>query len=110
MSGTLETLLSHAVRAPSGDNTQPWRFAVDEEAGTIGLDLDPARDPSPMNAGQRMARLALGAALENLLRAAADLGWAAALDPEPGPFLARVRVRFRPDGTGGEPGRVEAAL
>jgi nitroreductase len=60
MTGTLDTLLARAVRAPSGTNTQPWRFVVDDEARTIALDLDPARDPSPMNAGQRMARIALG--------------------------------------------------
>jgi hypothetical protein len=108
MSATLDTLLSHAVRAPSGDNTQPWRFIVDAEAGTVGLDLDPARDPSPMNAGQRMARLAVGAALENLLRTARSLGWAAELDPDPRPFLARVRL-IR-DRAGEDPDRVAEAV
>ena len=49
----LDTLLEAAILAPSGDNTQPWRFAVDRERWTIAVDVDPTRDPSPMNAGQR---------------------------------------------------------
>src|SRR5437588_12772428 len=64
----IEALMTAAVRAPSGDNTQPWRFSVDSGRGRIAIDVDPARDPSPMNAGQRMSRIAVGAALENMLR------------------------------------------
>jgi len=64
----LETLITAAVQAPSGDNTQPWRFALEPDRRRITIHADPARDPSPMNAGQRMARIAVGAALENMLR------------------------------------------
>jgi hypothetical protein len=107
MKAPLETFLALAVRAPSGDNTQPWRFVVDDEAGTIALGVDPSRDPSPMNAGQRMARIALGAALENLLRAAEVRGWAAELEPPAPPSLAQVRLT---QGRGGpDPGRTDAA-
>jgi hypothetical protein len=67
MNSVLESLVAAAVRAPSGDNTQPWRFQIDPDARRIDLILDESRDPSPMNAGQRMARIALGAAFENLL-------------------------------------------
>lgn len=90
MKAMLEPLLDAASRAPSGDNTQPWRFVVDE--GTVCLDLDPLRDPSPMNAGQRMSRIAVGAALENLLLAAEGLGLRAEVLTDPSPFLARVRL------------------
>ena len=58
-------LLKAAAVAPSGDNTQPWRFEV--ETSRIRVIVDPARDPSPMNAGQRMARIAAGAAAENII-------------------------------------------
>ena len=75
MNPALATLLDAAVRAPSGDNTQPWHFAVNEPEGRVTLLLDPARDPSPMNTGQRMARIALGAALENMVRTAHFNGW-----------------------------------
>ena len=88
----LDALLTTAGLAPSGDNTQPWRFVVDADARAITLEVDPARDPSPMNAGQRMARIAVGAALENLLRRALDLGWGAELGTASPPALARVSL------------------
>ena len=108
-SRTLETLLAAAGRAPSGDNTQPWRFVVDAEAGTVALTSDDTRDVSPMNAGQRMARIAVGAALENLLRAARVRGWEAELlaNPRP-PRLAVVRLTRR-DGDADHPDEAIAA-
>jgi hypothetical protein len=70
----------------------------------IALEVDPARDPSPMNANQRMARIAVGAAIENLLRAAITRGWDVELvaDP-PRPALAVVRLAH----WGVRPGRPE---
>jgi nitroreductase len=96
MSTTLSTLLTAACRAPSGDNTQPWQFVVDDDEEMIELRVDPTRDRSPMNAGQRMARIAVGAALENILRTAAFNGWQTALEPCSPPALARVRVAGSP--------------
>lgn len=95
-----EALLDAAVRAPSGDNTQPWRFEIDPADGVVGFAVDETRDPSPMNAGQRMARIALGAAVENLLRAAAARGWEGR--PEPPGADGRVRVRLVPGEAGGD--------
>jgi nitroreductase len=93
MNAALRTLLAAAQRAPSGDNTQPWHFTVDEAAGRIELILDPSRDPSPMNAGQRMARLAIGAALENMLHTAAHHGWEVCCElSEHSRTLAEVRL------------------
>jgi nitroreductase len=106
MDRTLESLIAAAVRAPSGDNTQPWRFAVDEEAGLIALEVDPTRDPSPMNAGQRMARIAVGAALENLLRVAHGRGYAAEVEPGSPPAVAAVRL----SGGGSDPAPGEAPI
>jgi nitroreductase len=74
MNRTLEKLIEAATQAASGDNTQAWRFEVDEAAGRIVISVDETRDPSPMNAGQRMSRMAVGGALENLLRAAQQSG------------------------------------
>jgi nitroreductase len=91
MSSWLETLLGAAIRAPSGDNTQPWRFVV--EGDTVALGLDPERDTSPMNAGQRMSRIAVGAALENLVRAARAIGLSAELAADPSPHLAKVILK-----------------
>jgi hypothetical protein len=88
---SLEKLVLAAVKAPSGDNTQPWLFTLDEASSRIEIHLDATRDPSSMNAGQRMARIALGAALENLLSEAARLGFAPVLEEAP-PALAAVRL------------------
>ena len=64
MDAILETLIAAGIQAPSGDNTQPWRFMVDSQARTIAAHVDETRDPSPMNSGQRMSRIAVGAAVE----------------------------------------------
>jgi UDP:flavonoid glycosyltransferase YjiC (YdhE family) len=101
-----EVLLSAAVKAPSGDNTQPWRFVVDQGAGRISIYLDEARDRSPMNAGQRMARVAIGAALENLVRTVAANGWSAQLEEAEPSALATLRLTD----TGSASGEVESVI
>jgi nitroreductase len=80
MSDGLETLVAAGIRAPSGDNMQPWKLVIDEQASAIKVEIDPSRDPSPMNAGQRMARIAVGAAAENILTAATHNGWQTTVD------------------------------
>lgn len=102
MTDACRALLDVAIWAPSGDNMQPWRFVVDD-AGRIAVHLDPARDPSPMNSGQRMSRIALGAALENMLRTAERNGWAVQLADEPGDALAVLHVLRADDGKPSEP-------
>lgn len=96
----LATLVAAAMRAPSADNTQPWRFTVDVDAGVIALDVDPARDPSPLNAGQRMARIAVGAALENIWHTARRNDWQIKLLGPRQPHLAVVQLAD-PGGPGG---------
>lgn len=68
-------LIDAAVLAPSGDNTQPWSFVVEPGEPRIEIHLDETRDRSPMNAGQRMARIAIGAAIENICRTAEQNGY-----------------------------------
>ncbi|MGA2259299.1 MAG: hypothetical protein ABSG53_31890, partial [Thermoguttaceae bacterium] len=87
-----ERLLRAAIQAPSGDNMQPWRFSVDAASRRIAIYLDETRDPSPMNAGQRMSRLAIGAALENMLRAAESLAWSVELEEPSDSALAALRI------------------
>jgi nitroreductase len=101
--GAFDALIDAAVRAPSGDNTQPWRFVVDPGQGCIRLRLDASRDPSPMNAGQRMARIAAGAALENLVQTAQLHEYAVELEPPDPADLAVVRL------VGGRPGAPKAS-
>ncbi len=86
------TLISAAVLAPSGDNTQPWRFEVDEAESTITVCVDETRDTSPMNAGQRMARIACGAAIENILQTAEHNRWNATLEIKNDGQSAAIRI------------------
>jgi len=87
----LRALVAAATRAPSADNTQPWHFEIDP-AGRIDVFLDEARDSSPMNAGQRLARIGVGAAIENLVRAAARSGFVARVEETEGARVACVHL------------------
>ena len=67
--------LVHAgTLAPSGDNLQPWRIEVDPQQGQLTVHVDEDRDRSPMNSGQRMSRIAVGAAVENVIQTAEHNG------------------------------------
>jgi len=92
-------ILDEAVRAPSGDNCQPWRFAVrDDEIRVYNV---PERDTSLFNHLQRASYVAHGALLENLTLAATSRGYRCEtrLFPDPGlpDLVASVRL------TAGEP-------
>ena len=87
-----ETLLRAAAAAPSGDNTQPWRFGIIADGSLVEIEVDPKRDSSLMNANQRMARIAVGAAAENLLRTAAHNGWDAELLPSSSVDAVTIRI------------------
>ncbi len=89
---TLQKCLAAAVRAPSGDNTQPWRFETDDSAGRISVFIDETRDSSPMNCGQTMSRMACGAAVENILIQAAADGWAASVEEGFGNHVATIQL------------------
>jgi nitroreductase len=65
-------ILDAARSAPSRDNLQPWRFVV--EGDTVSFLVDAERDRAPMNAGDRMARMAVGAAVESALVRAGRMG------------------------------------
>lgn len=89
----LELLVQSAVLAPSGDNLQPWRFLCDAARGEIRIILDETRDPSPMNSGQRMSRIAIGAALQNIVRTADTNGWELEIEAQAAMAAAIVRLR-----------------
>lgn len=70
------TLLDAARWAPSGDNTQPWRFEVVSAAHLVVHGFD-TRHWCIYDIDGQPSRIALGAMLETLKIAAADLGLAA---------------------------------
>ncbi|NUS43851.1 MAG: Rv1355c family protein [Mycobacteriaceae bacterium] len=57
--------------APSGGNSQPWRFTVRDNS--LRVAVDPARSTA-MDVGYRASRVALGAAVQNMCIAAAAKG------------------------------------
>lgn len=85
MQERIRKILEAAILAPSGDNCQPWRFAVD--ANRIDLYNDPAADTSYYNYRQRASLVAHGALLENIVIVAPTLGCSASMEL----FPAQVR-------------------
>ncbi len=99
----LREILEEAVRAPSGDNCQPWRFEVKGDTVRI-IDL-PGRDTSLFNYRQRASQVAHGALLENLAIIASARGYAADINLFPAasePELVAT-VAFRPAPTQADP-------
>ena len=72
MTEYLEHVLDAARIAPSHHNVQPWRFAVDGE--DVSFFVDGERAQSPAEDGGRVARIAVGAALECALLRAGRMG------------------------------------
>jgi len=76
-------ILSDAIRAPSGDNCQPWRFEI--AGDTIRIFNLPEKDTSLYNFEQHASQVAHGALIENLVISASHHGFLArpALFPDP---------------------------
>ncbi|HUC01793.1 MAG TPA: hypothetical protein VMA75_02725 [Candidatus Paceibacterota bacterium] len=69
----LDLMVGAAVRAPSGENCQPWRFVFKNE--TLFIYNLPDRDRSPYNFNQFGSFVSHGAAIENVIIAASVLGY-----------------------------------
>ncbi|MEM7117918.1 MAG: hypothetical protein AAF614_36140, partial [Chloroflexota bacterium] len=66
----IEHVVEHAILAPSAGNCQPWHFVFDGH--TVWLKHDPIRSQNLMDPEFRTAYIALGAAIENMVIAAAQ--------------------------------------
>jgi len=77
ISGTLydqlKFLLNYAVLAPSGPNTQPWKFSIKDDE--ISLIADLGRSLSSLDPAHRTLYLSHGCVLTNLLLAAEHFGF-----------------------------------
>ena len=78
---SIKTILESAIRAPSGDNCQPWKFVIENNSINI-LNL-PDRDTSLYNFRQRASLVAHGALLENITITSHALGYDAKIMPFP---------------------------
>ncbi|HQU07905.1 MAG: hypothetical protein B7X04_02875 [Parcubacteria group bacterium 21-54-25] len=90
-------ILRDACRAPSGDNTQPWRFLV--KRNIIYVINTPEKDTSLFNWQQRTNYIALGACIENLCVSALGkrLRAKVALFPEHADRLIVAAVTLTPE-------------
>jgi hypothetical protein len=73
MNYSIEQILQKAIKAPSGHNTQPWKFNVTENSITIFPDYE--RALQVVDADNHALFISLGCALENLVIAAAHYGY-----------------------------------
>lgn len=96
MHTAIDSLLLAARLAPSGDNTQPWDFTVERSENRVTILSNPTRDPSPMNAGDRMSRIAIGAAVENMLQMASANGWEFEVDYTEASVSIRMQQSYEP--------------
>lgn len=72
---TIKNILEHAVNAPSGNNSQPWKFAVKENKIYIHNISD--GDITPYNFDQKGSYIAHGALIENISIIALKYGYLA---------------------------------
>ena len=70
----INQILEAAVRAPSGDNVQPWKFEVSENYTRIDLYNLPEKDNSYYNYKQLASYISHGAVIENIDIASRHLG------------------------------------
>jgi hypothetical protein len=92
----LRALVHYAVLAPSGHNTQPWKFRVRDDA--LELRADRSRALPVCDPGDRELVISLGAALFHLRLAARRFGHHLKVGTFPDPLdpdlIARVRVGY----------------
>lgn len=94
----LEDLVTWASRAPSGGNSQPWRFT--RRGDVLECFVEPDRATSLLDSGLRAAHLACGAVAEHVAIVAPALGLVADIEmlPEgPGSPLAFRAALARSD-------------
>jgi nitroreductase len=81
----LENIIAAAIKAPSGDNVQPWSFQVSEDYSSLNLYNLPERDDSYYNYQQAAAYVTHGAVLENIAIASDHFGYMADIQLFPTP-------------------------
>jgi nitroreductase len=71
----IESILAAGNHVFSNGNCQPWRFLVKDT--NIEIHIDPEKDQSPYNSGNRMSYFTVGAMIENIAISASSLGMSA---------------------------------
>ena len=91
----ISSLIKEAIRAPSGDNMQPWQFKINSDYLQILLDKN--ADDSIFNFNQRGSYIAIGALLTNLKIISAKNNFETLIDlwPDSANTLYIARVNFK---------------
>lgn len=90
-------ILDLARWAPSGDNTQPWRFEVIGSRQVLVHGFD-TREHCVYDIDGRPSQMSIGALIETMSVAASGVGWEMRVSRLPSPESRPVfDVRFRPD-------------
>ena len=105
--GTVEEqltfLLSYAILAPSGPNSQPWKFAISGNIISVFADLE--RSLIHVDPDNRTLFMSVGCAIANLLAAGKHFGFSTSLNYFPegqgSDLVARVRFEKREGGLSG---------
>lgn len=100
-SAVLKGFIDNAVYAPSGDNSQPWRFRI-EDSAIVLLNI-PNADATLYNFKQRGSRFAHGAIIENLSILARAQGYRTEVSLFPDIPDATARISFIQDSPKAEP-------
>jgi molybdopterin/thiamine biosynthesis adenylyltransferase len=79
----IETLIEAAASAPSGGNSQPWKFIWRKSIKKLFLFFDESRSHSLLDFESKASYLAIGAAAENLVLKAHDLNLEVMVDQFP---------------------------
>lgn len=97
MMSQVRKVLEAAIRAPSGENAQPWRFevSIENSEATIDVYVNELSDDSLYNWGQRASYLALGTCVENMEVIAPTYGFKAEITPFPLQENKRLAARVR---------------
>lgn len=79
MKEDIKNILNISINAPSGSNSQPWRFEVeDHDICVLAL---PEKDHPVLNFRNRGTWIAIGALIENILIASKEFGYNAKIEP-----------------------------
>ena len=95
MSEDIQKILEAGCRAPSGSNSQPWRFMVKDNQ--ISIFALPEKDHPILNFRHRGTWVAHGALLENILITSSHLGYKTDVklfpDKDYPKFIAKIKSK-----------------
>ncbi len=77
MNNDIQKIITDGVKAPSGENCQPWKFIV--EGNKISIFIIPEADQSLYNFEQKGSLVAHGALIENIVISASHFGYRASV-------------------------------